>query len=322
MKYKFFIDYLFLYKKQKKNNMKKLLFIPYFILILFTLSLMSCCSSNKSVKADEFNNSDTTVVESAVPASEENYKDVSEMASYEEDVNKNHIIIGKKAKNSFHATSSSHGNIRARDLNIGGSGHFVNNGNGSSPISSNNSEINNKNDLGVIAYNIPDTMNVGVEYIVYLRISKKMSRNLTVGFVGDTNKLVIREIRVGGTMEVKLIETNSSEESFKITTLSSGIQNIESDSSYTTWEWSIRPIKGGIHKLKMIVVIKGGDFTKDIPVYEDEIYIQNSSIFIVKNFISKNWQWLGGSIIIPLIIFFWKRREDKKGEKKKISKKQ
>lgn len=301
--------------------MKKLLFIPYFILILFTLSLMSCCSSNKSVKADEFNNSDTVIVESTATASEGNYRDVSEIASYEEDADNNHIIIGKKAKNSFHATSS-RGNIKVKGLKVVGAGNFVNNGNGSIPSYSDNSEIKNRDDLGAIAYNIPDTMNVGVEYIVSLRISKKMSRNLTIGLVGDTNKLVVRNIRVGSTMGVKLIETNSSEESFKITALSSGIQNIEDDSTFTSWEWSIRPIKSGFHKLKMIVVIKGDDFTKDIPVYEDEIYIQNSSIFIVKNFISKNWQWLGGSIIIPLIIFFWKRREDKKGEKEKISKKQ
>jgi len=307
--------------------MRKILFIPYFILILFTLNLMSCCSSHKSVKGDDFNKSDTAMVESVVPASEENPNEISEkvvvsekMVSNEGHANHNHVIVGEGVENSFHATSS-HGNIRARNLNIGGSGHFVNHGNSSSPSSSDNSEINNRNDLGAIAYNIPDTMNVGIEYIVYLRISKKMSKNLTIGLGGDTNKLVIRDIRVGNTMEVKLIETNASDESFKITELSSGIQNIEDDSTFTSWEWSIRPIKSGFHKLKMIVVIKGGDFTKDIPVYEDDIYIQSSFYFIVKDFTSKNWQWLSGSIIIPLIIFFWKKREDKKGEKKKISKK-
>ena len=181
--------------------------------------------------------------------------------------------------------------------------------------------VSDKNDidivdgLGVIAYNVPDTMQIGREYIVKLRISKKYSKSLTIGLVDNSGDLVVSDIRVGNTMEVKLIETNSSVGSFSITSLSSGIQSIENDSSYTTWEWSVRPVKGGLHKLKMVVVIKGENFTKDIPVYEDEIYIQNSYIFVINNFVSKNWQWLCGSIIIPLIVFLWKRREEKKDNK-------
>jgi hypothetical protein len=139
-----------------------------------------------------------------------------------------------------------------------------------------------------------------------------MSNSLTFGLGGgNNNNLTVRNIRVGNTMEVKLVETNSSEENFKINSLSSGVQSVEDDSSYTTWEWSVRPVKSGLHKLKMIVVIKGEGFTKDIPVYEDDIYIQSSTRFFVSQFVSKNWQWLAGSIIIPLIVFFWKRKDKK-----------
>lgn len=173
--------------------------------------------------------------------------------------------------------------------------------------------IEKASDLGVIAYYVPDTMKVNVEYRATLRISKKCSQNIIVGF-SDTSLVITKEIRVGDKMEVKLIETNSSVENFKITTLSSEVQNIENDTTYTTWEWSIRPTKSGVHKLKMIVVIKGDNFSKDIPVYENDIYIKSSPGFVIKTFLEKNWEWIMGTLVIPFIIFLWRSRKKKEEE--------
>ena len=162
--------------------------------------------------------------------------------------------------------------------------------------------------MGVVAYYIPDTMKVNVEYIASIRISKELSRDILIGFI-DSSSVISKQIRVGERMEVKLVETNSSIENFKITALSSGIQNIENDSSYTTWEWSIRPVKCGVHKLKMIVVIKGDGFTKDIPVYENSIFIKSSPVFTIETFFVNNWQYMLSTIIIPFIIFLWRKRK-------------
>jgi len=292
--------------------MKNLKTTYYFIIALFFLNFMSCCSSknslNKKNESVYIENDSSVAAESATPilvdgkkvekkhGSDESIiteeKEVSDRAVIQEGATANHNNNRNYHTNSFNITRDS-----------------VQTPTSSSPENENN---NNEDELGTIAYNIPDTMKVGVEYLVRLRISKKMSNSLTFGLGGgNNNNLTVRNIRVGNTMEVKLVETNSSEENFKINSLSSGVQSVEDDSSYTTWEWSVRPVKSGLHKLKMIVVIKGEGFTKDIPVYEDDIYIQSSTRFFVSQFVIKNWQWLAGSIIIPLIVFFWKRKDKK-----------
>lgn len=299
-----------------------LFYFSMIIICLLILNFMSCCSYRYSVKErDNFFGQDSLMVESfhsdfGNDSSESSTESNDRVINSVGHANHNHLIVGNVEGVIFNDTIAAMNSSSNRPRIFRNSSHNGNNEVGSVPVVN---EIESKDELGVIAYNIPDTMKVGVEYIVRLRISKKMSGNLTVGLGERTNNLIVSDIRVGNTMEVKLIETSSSEESFKIASLSSGIQNIEDDSSYTTWEWSIRPIKGGIHKLKMIVVIKGDNFTKDIPVYENEIYIQNSSIFIIKDFLSKNWQWLSGSIFIPLIVFSWKKREEDKPNKRRRS---
>ena len=171
--------------------------------------------------------------------------------------------------------------------------------------------IEKLSDIGGFAYYVPTTMRVDSEYRVTLRISKKLSKSITIGFV-DESAVVVKNVRVGDRMSVKLLETNSSVKSFEITNLNSEIQSVEDDTSFTTWEWSVRPIKSGNHKLKMIVVITGDNFTKDIPVYEGDIHIKSYLPFTIKTFVVDNWKVLLSPVIIPFIIFLWKNRKKKK----------
>ena len=164
---------------------------------------------------------------------------------------------------------------------------------------------------GLVRYNIADSMVVGISYTVNVRISKQK----------DTSKIIINMpqgkmeyTRVGSEMAVKLLDEEGGD--FDIKALDSETQSIEDDNDYTQWEWTVKPLKCGTHKLKMLITIKQRDLTKDVPVFEKDIYIKSSLKYTIKNILENNWQMLLTSILIPFMGFlfhlFYKEKRKKK----------
>lgn len=167
---------------------------------------------------------------------------------------------------------------------------------------------------GIVLYEIPDTMKVGNSYVAKLRISdgggEIILEGLDVDNISSNKKIKVIKSRVGRIMGVKLSNIGG-ENDFDIRLLNSEVQVIEEGNSYTSWEWVITPLRSGNKKIKMVIIIKEGDFVKDIPVYEDYIYIRSSPGFYLWGFLEKYWQWLMGTIIIPLFLFIWSRKKKK-----------
>lgn len=176
---------------------------------------------------------------------------------------------------------------------------------------------------GLIAYSVPNEMQVGDEYLVKVRISKKNDK--TVLLVGDReipisdnlNSVKVESITVSPIMSASLL---SSKKDFEITTLSTDIQNID-DEGYTEWTWSVSPLQGGENNLKLNVKIRikedGNDYYKDITVFERKIKVKSNIGSSIKDFIFNNWEWFMGVIFIPLFQWFWllwKRKKEKKEE--------
>lgn len=149
---------------------------------------------------------------------------------------------------------------------------------------------NNQYNFGYITYYIPDTMKVGQSYRIELRISKYNTVELSIGL--DTNR-VQRNIRIGSKMEAKLIDVDNV---FRINSTNTPEQTVEMDKSYTTWVWHVVPLKAGRHELKLLVTIKQNDIVKDVPVYEDKVYVQASPIFTIWGFIKENWHYILGTL--------------------------
>jgi hypothetical protein len=168
------------------------------------------------------------------------------------------------------------------------------------------------NKYGIVLYEIPDTMKVGNSYVAKLRISNGGGDIILEGIDIENNNKKIKVIksRIGRIMGVKLSNIGN-EKDFDIRLLNSEVQVIEEGRSYTSWEWVITPLIHGKKILKMVIIIKEGDFVKDVPVYEDYIYIRSSPGFYLRGFIEKYWQWLLGTIIIPLFLFIWSKRKKK-----------
>lgn len=175
---------------------------------------------------------------------------------------------------------------------------------------------------GTIAYSVPSNMIVGKQYPIKVRITKEKGKEINKTLVlGDReipisdvtldSKITIENIRVERTMTAQLL---SEDGAFKISKMNTDSQVIE-DAGYTEWSWIVVPINSGDNYLKMIIKIKvvsGKEiYYKDIVVFEKNIKVKTNVSLGVKSWISQYWQWLMTTIIIPLVIFFYKKRKNK-----------
>ena len=167
--------------------------------------------------------------------------------------------------------------------------------------------------IGKMAYYIPDTMEVGNFYDVKLRITKKSNGDVLInGLSENVQKIVINNIRVSNVMSATLIDSDGN---FIIKTISTEEQNIEKF-GFTEWVWSVKPIKSGENKLRLLIKVRvfteDGDYIKDIPVYNEKIKVESNIGWSLKNWLNMYWQWLFSTIIIPIFIYFWKKRKKDK----------
>jgi hypothetical protein len=175
-----------------------------------------------------------------------------------------------------------------------------------------------KDNIGVIAYSVPGEMKVGDKYQIKVRISKEQNktklivgdRNISINDENVNSNVTIESIRVEPTMSALLL----SSEAFEINPLSTETQNIE-DLGYTEWGWVVKPLKSGNNFLKLIVKVKvktdDDVYYKDIVIFDKSIKIKTNIKHGLSEWLSSYWQWLMTTIIIPLVIFFYKKRKGK-----------
>jgi len=175
---------------------------------------------------------------------------------------------------------------------------------------------NSNTSKGIIAYSIPTEMIVGQKYKIRVRIAKDREgkdvliigdRNIPINDVDVNSRINIEDIRVEKVMTSELMYDESS---FLVSELSSKVQNIE-DKGYTEWSWFISPLKSGKGYLKLIIKVRidGSDVQKDIVVFDKHIDVVPDRIWTFKSWLSKYWQWLLSTIIIPFGIWLYKRKK-------------
>ena len=159
---------------------------------------------------------------------------------------------------------------------------------------------------GKIAYEIPDTMDMGKNYKATVIVTKAM--NDSILFQNFNPRYYYREkIKVSSIVNVFLIDPT--ENNFNITSLSTAEQLVD-DSTNTVWKWNITPKRSGNNELVLRVTAKVfdrlGENYKDIKVFEKTIKVNAPILTRIKQFVSENWKWLSTVIVIPLIL--WVRR--------------
>ena len=159
---------------------------------------------------------------------------------------------------------------------------------------------------GKIAYEVPDTMNMGENYKATVIITKAMNDSVLFQDF-DTSDFQREEIKVSSLVKVLLIDPT--EESFNITALNTAEQLVD-DSTNTVWKWNITPKRGGDNELVLRVTAKIlnqlGENYKDVKVFEKTIKVNAPVLTRIKQFVGDYWQWLSTAVVIPLIVWGYK----------------
>ena len=160
---------------------------------------------------------------------------------------------------------------------------------------------------GKLIYNIPDTMKLGNIYTIKIRIKRDIN-NLKI--IDTLYKQQVVNIKTTSCMEVVVIDPSTNDsKSFSILKQNSDKQFID-DSDYTEWVYSVKPLKSGKLKLNIVISIIKNDNKKEI-VYFNSVYVKSDNIVVVETFWEKYWQWIMSTIIIPFIVFIYKKRKNK-----------
>lgn len=172
------------------------------------------------------------------------------------------------------------------------------------PSSIINTGVNNDISNGKVLYHIPDKMKVGETKTVFLRISKSKS-NLEI-YENLNSNFLESNIRTSDAMSVELIDPSPEDRKmFYISKTNSQIQLV--DSSYTEWIWSVKAIRSGDAKLKIVVKIASGNIVKET-VYQSDIKIKINPSYQILIFIEKWWMWIITTIVIPIVTWYFKNR--------------
>lgn len=185
--------------------------------------------------------------------------------------------------------------------------------------------------VGGISVSSPDSTNYSSEtpQITFTPIvSEEASRprhteeefeDLLEGFSED-EKLDLENIPVSDRMKVEL-----GGEPFHITSLQDPNEQMVFDEEYAEWDFEVSTKEVGTHTLYLIITafLSDGDMNepKPLPFLSKEIIVKVNPLYSTKIFFQKNWQWVSGVILIPLLTLGWKKYSDKKSKANIKSKK-
>jgi hypothetical protein len=145
-------------------------------------------------------------------------------------------------------------------------------------------------------------MKVGKRERIEVRISMNLYEELHHALKGSGAPQE-EIIKVGHLMTVRL-----SGDGFTINSLN-GEEQVITNAEYTVWAWDVTPQKSGNQTLYLHVTVRlrlpHGEERKDHPVMEREIKISIRPFYSLGIFIVKYWQWIIGTLLIPLLGFAW-----------------
>jgi hypothetical protein len=165
----------------------------------------------------------------------------------------------------------------------------------------------NRLPLGQIVFNPPATMKEETTERVEVRIADAKVANVTANMPGN---IQTAPIQVSTVMSVQLQGT-----SFHVTPLDPQDQIVTAD-GFSQWDFDVMPTTSGDQTLSLtasveIVVPGMGPQRRAFPVLSRMVHVQVNPV----SFLTDNWQWFAGTILIPLAViawqWLWKRRSSK-----------
>jgi hypothetical protein len=157
---------------------------------------------------------------------------------------------------------------------------------------------------GNIAFTVPAEMFFGEDSEVNLVIDttttqKELERLAGPGAISST--LLVSKVIV-----TKLIAP-----SFEVTPVTPERQALI-DGQPTKWQWKLRPTENGKHKVNLSVTavlkVDGQSVERFIVTFERDIFVHVTIKNRLETFWASNWQWLLGTLVLPLAAWLWHRR--------------
>jgi hypothetical protein len=90
------------------------------------------------------------------------------------------------------------------------------------------------------------------------------------------------------------------------------VQQAVSRAAPTEWRWSVRAAQTGTHALHLtinaIITVAGERYPRSLDIFDRTIEVDIASSQRLAMFLEQNWQWLLGTIVIPLVVWRWSVR--------------
>jgi flagellar basal body-associated protein FliL len=167
--------------------------------------------------------------------------------------------------------------------------------------------------LGNIAFNTPKEIQWNNTAVIELLLSPSFSVDELKDKIQEAGEREGAKIRVADQMSAVLKSSG-----FEIKELTPKIQAISFE-EITDWKWEITPIKRGEQTLYLtisaILFVNGERTPRKIESYREKIYIKVTFMQLLSFFIKDKWNWLWSVILVPLIIWIWKKWKSKKMNK-------
>lgn len=126
---------------------------------------------------------------------------------------------------------------------------------------------------------------------------------------GASEVVSAAQIRVSKVMIARVVAPN-----FTVVPITPEEQPI-SQSEVTRWDWQLIPTSTGRHEIHITinaeVSVDGATKVRNIETFHETVEIEVTIWQVVKGWISKYWQWSFSTLLLPLGIWLWKRRESK-----------
>jgi hypothetical protein len=159
-------------------------------------------------------------------------------------------------------------------------------------------------DTGNIAFNAPERMLVGESLEVRLLLSPLLSADaLRDKLAGMPGMIQGAAVKIAPRMEAVLTGPN-----FEVLAITPALQAVARDEP-TEWRWQVTPRSTGNQRLFLALNVSIEGTSRTLRTFDRTIEVRVTLSQQVSGFVSRNWQWLWATAIVPLAGWLWRRRQ-------------
>lgn len=164
---------------------------------------------------------------------------------------------------------------------------------------------------GEIVFTAPDRMRVADTSEVDLRIAaKNRSSGILEGLTEGVTSTAVQE-HITPVMEAHLDGGSG----LDIVSVGKDSQSV-AGGGFAEWRWNVTPKRSGSQRLTVSIIAHltypdGRDIPKTIRTMTRNVAVSANVGDSMKTFFASYWQWLTTTLIIPIVIFFYRRRANR-----------